>query len=294
MLESGGGKPCASRQKFFHRKQSLPHLPAPKVRNAAGRGRPLCRLGCVVSPPAMSASSRPAHNARKRRVEASRRVRPLRGQGWPCASVRLQGVSSGSAGAVGASGFFSVGRTASGLRCKRRCVLPFENLRTPGKRVPVRGRIACSSALKAGSGSWRREVRATCRARPATPPASGIQRATGREATCRPNRRLPPPSAQTAKSKATRTKTPLARDAPAGTPRKRPFYPSAPAPCRRTSKAPRAPIGGFHARRAASAAPFLPVTVATCGRRRVRRRRRAPARRSQARRQNCIAPDSGR
>jgi len=153
-----------------------------------GAVRPLCRLGCVVSPPAMSASSRPAHNARKRRVEASRRVRPLRGQGWPCASVRLQGVSRGSAGAVGASGFFSVGRTASGLRYKRRCVLPFENLRTPGKRVPVRGRIACSSALKAGSGSWRREVRATCRARPATPPASGIQRATGREATCRPNR----------------------------------------------------------------------------------------------------------
>ena len=29
MLESGGGKPCASRQKFFHRKQSLPQTPAP-------------------------------------------------------------------------------------------------------------------------------------------------------------------------------------------------------------------------------------------------------------------------
>ena len=69
----------------------------------------------------------------------------------PC-DERACGVFLGAEGAVGALEFSIRDDTASWLRYKSDWGLPLLSLRTPGKRVPVRGRIACSSALKAGSG----------------------------------------------------------------------------------------------------------------------------------------------
>ena len=70
----------------------------------------------------------------------------------PC-DERACGVFLGAEGVVGALEFSIRDDTASWLRYKSDWGLPLLSLRTPGKRVPVRGRIACSSALKAGSGS---------------------------------------------------------------------------------------------------------------------------------------------